>query len=969
MSPFCRWRQNVYAKAIEILGLAMLHLNIQTTAITAQTKEEHATGGQVTFVSPTPICSQAGQVIVLSVLLQNEEEDRCTFQGSLELPDGWSLFDDSLTRPILIESGSTQSLLLAIKVPAQAEAADWPITFRLENRSSQRPVACASTKVRISARTDLCCIVDEPPPFVVAGSSYECRVCCENHGNISLPICWEAHSDPAEFSVWTNTESIYLRPRESHDLRILVETPLEGAKDQFLFLIARHADSDEILFQRTIRIEVIPYESVTVNPYLTIPGRWRMLVAHNQDPQQNRYFAAGEWVGGGVIDPSRGTLVDFYLREPTSRLHVLFGEEERLFIGFSDPCGEMALGDTVYALSPLLQRGRYGRGAELNFYHDNWEGGAYYVQEVITLDDHIREGGAYLSRRIGTESWLTLNFARRHVPIVQIEEVSGPAGNCTNCPSSPFANADIGSVALELHPTERSIALFEIGQDFSTYDGSKGRYGVYVGIDGIAFCDTHYYLEHARADELFHGDYRDCKYLSMGLDTPLRKGWRWTFSHSQLRQGILIGECTPPVHSFIWQRQTDGCLSYDFNACARIALIGLDLRAHDATERCGYDFRQHWAGFQWGWSSLPWQFNGRSVWGYEFDLLDDQSTNNLHQHSINAIWRPRPHIDYSVFCEWGNLNYFDSETARTSVLFSVRRRHSPISWAEAFGGFSWRSNHQSQQVQPFGERELHLGGRLSHVFDNGHLLYCDAQYFRSEFPQQLNACTEMVFTSDFNYLDLPRNRFEILCSYTIPLDIPVAKRRDIGSVSGLVLDPFSRIPIPGVVINIGGERIMTSSQGAFCMQGLLPGTYELRVDILPPSHVLQNLDPMQITIVGGQDTRVQVAAVPAASVTGDLQTESDVIPRGCKVILSNMDSPESFVSRTNREGHFAFYHLRPGRWQLHIDLDKALSGYQVEANDRVVIARSGMASTGVIRLIKQGPKNIRWIERVATIEE
>lgn len=790
----------------------------------------------VTTSSSQTVCGGNTQVGVFCLIVHNDEDRDVQFQCHAELPCGWVCLDEQSA--FWIGPDETLPVLMAIQAPAETPAGTYSLAFFFEEERTLTPLAVVESVFAVAQKVELGVEVEGLPPFVAEGDACRLVVHLKNRGNVPLPLNFAISSEPNDFILTMDCPSLELLPGDDEDLAIEVQTSVcaGGSRECYLFFSVCDGQSEELYYQQTLRLERVPRGLIPVDSYVKLPGQFRVMGAHNNCVD----MIGAEMAAGGIVNINRMTSIDLVLRNPSDPRNVLYGQDQRFYLGVFDPVADAVLGDTVYSLSPLILPARYGRGVGADIHSDGWGAGAYYVREVIQTDIHDREMGAYISRELWPWAWLTVNYARRNIPLTQVETTL-----LQKTYPIPYHEAPIGSVSLELEPLPYTAAVIEVRKDFGEYMGQKGRLAYFLGLDGLVFGDTHYYVQSVDSPRYFHGFYRDTKILNYGLDTPIYTvpNLRLTSSYFNNQQGVALdpylpvvvdgqetGAVTPPIHGYQWTRQIANLLNYTFTENrGRFAIGTYFLRGEDTPVLATFNFRQHWAGLQWGWNTHCWSLGGRSYFGNQHNLLENTKQHGLQQHSVNANWTFSDTLSTRLLYEWGNLNYYDILPIQNTLTLAVDRRLSCDSWAQAFAAMNWRDYKNSQQVQLYGQQEVHLGASLTHVFANGHRAHCNAQCFISKQPRNVNTATEIATTAVYRYRDLAANRFECFLSYDVPLAVPIARRQDIGSLYGQVINHGTGTPVVNAVLNLGGEGIMSDRNGRFIVEGLCPGDYSVQI--------------------------------------------------------------------------------------------------------------------------------------------
>jgi hypothetical protein len=212
-------------------------------------------------------------------------------------------------------------------------------------------------------------------------------------------------------------------------------------------------------------------------------------------------------------------------------------------------------------------------------------------------------------------------------------------------------------------------------------------------------------------------------------------------------------------------------------------------------------------------------------------------------------------------------------------------------------------------------------------------------------------------------------------SYSIPLGVPVARKRGMGTIHGSVVDRDGETPQPiakAVVRLNSGATTTTDREGRFTFAGLPPGDYSVTVDqrSLGFGRVSAERIPGEIFVKGDSVTTIDIAVVTAATLTVQITvfTES-LAPVGEPVPQSNPEDrfrpvgalagevvelsngSETYRRLTGADGVVSFTNLRPGRWTM-LAYDRALPPYhQIEQPRRELELRPQAKVVEVVRVL------------------
>jgi len=137
-----------------------------------------------------------------------------------------------------------------------------------------------------------------------------------------------------------------------------------------------------------------------------------------------------------------------------------------------------------------------------------------------------------------------------------------------------------------------------------------------------------------------------------------------------------------------------------------------------------------------------------------------------------------------------------------------------------------------------------------------------------------------------------------------------------------------------VVLSAGGATAVTDDAGEYEFPSLKPDVYALQVDLgsAGVGRVTVVPAPFLVTVLGGEEARVDIGVVPASSVAGEFTVyefteaarldtaKGDLIPAGkaSGLLVELSGGGGVFRSLTDSRGRFRFNDLRPGTWVLRV---------------------------------------------------
>lgn len=192
--------------------------------------------------------------------------------------------------------------------------------------------------------------------------------------------------------------------------------------------------------------------------------------------------------------------------------------------------------------------------------------------------------------------------------------------------------------------------------------------------------------------------------------------------------------------------------------------------------------------------------------------------------------------------------------------------------------------------------------------------------------------------------------WNITAAYAVPLQVPLGRRPDVGSLQGQVLDAAGR-PVAGVLVRLGTLSAATDTDGRFDFPALSPGTYYLTLLTggrgperlsLPPT-------PWRLEVAPGQRLHQVFRLVEAARITGRVTAEPAQPPaRGAAggpvtvaapplapggLIVEAVGPAGSASATTDADGRFTLGHLLPGAYRIRVRAENVPPLYEVHPQE------------------------------------
>jgi len=278
----------------------------------------------------------------------------------------------------------------------------------------------------------------------------------------------------------------------------------------------------------------------------------------------------------------------------------------------------------------------------------------------------------------------------------------------------------------------------------------------------------------------------------------------------------------------------------------------------------------------------------------------------------------------------------EGQSFKSSIVlrYQPTKRLSFGSFVQYYNTYRY-SEERSQEVIYGGETTVnfHSQCRLNISFQNSHNI---EEYYRdrSLFDVRLSKTFRKKHEVEFRWSDALKQKqiddhdIYIGLKYTFNFGIPIKKIKNLGSLSGRLIDKGVK-SIANVVLNLGGLMQVTDDDGLFMFSDILPGEYFLYLDnaSLEFGEISTVKMPMLITIEPDELTDIQIGLTKAGSISGkvllDFEDEhseklaqEDLSQKNVIVELKLDDEIHRDIVNLNDE--FQFTGLRPGDWSLNV---------------------------------------------------
>jgi len=893
-----RCKRSVF-RIVLILALCS---QVSLTAFTAEKKE----GISIHPVRPGPIETKPSRTITMAVRVINSSADTHEFQPVVELPEGWRCIT---TNSGFVLSPQTSTVrLISFLVPLKALTGIYPIIYTVQAADDSALRGSLSVDIRVLLEAKLEIELLEAQQVVIAGEDLKARFVVSNRSNAQGSIVIHAKSTE-DYPCEVNEDKIQLESGESETFDVIIETdPKIRHKIQHSLHFSASANGlgeSEITEAASVRTEIIPLISGEGDYYQRFPTESKFIGFAGKGMDS---VAQLEFSGSGEIPHTRGpSKIDFLFRGPgrTELLNFgLYREEYRLSI--ENDRAALYLGDGVFFLTKLSEYGQYGRGAQGTFGLGRFSIKSYY-QESLFVQPSEKQTAVKLNFGAAEKLKLSMSYLSKS--------------------KQDHPEDDLFSLQAQYVSEALNINVEYALGNRSTNPSAAQNSAYWIELFGNFKNIFNYRLNRIRSEPGFPGSYSDMVFNSARISfSPLEKLLA-RLSYSDLRNNILIDpELTASQENY--------------------ALLGLQYRL------------SRWADI-----SLDYKQQTRTALFPDprFDYADRSLRFGVSPHLGT--------LNLQGLVDIGITNNKLTGEKRRLIDMNASGSFTLFKKISLGGYFQWR-NQDSDFTGDY-ERTMNINFRLKFTLGKTdvYAVYRKSMYY--DFFERILFDHDLVEQLLYNHLDVfdviirqhlfnshsisfrlrhasnasdrpgAKDEFIGLFEYSIPLGIPVGRNQEMGQLRGRVYDAENgKTGIAGVIVKVGQRVTVTNEDGRFDFYGLQAGPTLLNLEqrTLGPNRITAQETPIEIQVLGGNRTELDVAVVGSGRITGqamvyqfaDENKQEYAEKYGLSNSLIELKGEKTTLHRiTDEHGIFRFDELRPGNWTLRI-IDQAPQNHYIE---------------------------------------
>lgn len=847
-----------------------------------------------------------------------------SLREEIQLPEKWRLL--SQRRPIRTAGERSVRYFYVIGTPAACASGDYLVKFLVR---AQAPVttsavqASAQVPLTIGQVRNVEVFVVTQPEFIREGDTLRLTYLIRNSGN--NPERMLLKSDHGK--VGQPTDSLALEPGAGTNVTVSQVIPVtdNNAWQASSNLSVVLAGGAEPVYSVT-SIPVFSSKVRKIDRYFRFPvevgGAYLSYRYGGREVSAYQYQATGR----GFVDQKDRHYLDFTLRGPNQFVFPAVGTydqysldyvwRKRLFI---------SAGDYVLQLNNLMEFGRFGRGLRVEQQFRKVAYTAFYQRARFFMNQKDSFGGKFVYK-INESANVGVHYASKNVFFHKERFWSHMTGLAANVHTREFTLESELSAGQAIGKTDYGAFLrLQLSKKWISFTSN------------VIYAGKHFYGFYNNS-RLFNNN------IGFNITRKLTIGASNNFSDVNPSLDANLYSVSPKDRSYMCY------ISYQPDQRNRLFLFYSKAERKDRQQPASFHYSENFSNFSYNLTSKKFTLFYQGRYGYSKNHLApdgngrNESFSNLAQPAVRLF----PWIWVGGYFEHQHTSKFSTSGAVENLFFYGGNARINIK-RNFYASFLYRNNYAPDELyvrRSFVDASVMLDLKR-HVFT--------LSGGRSYIPNVGNTDHNTLF---FNI------------KYTLRLNVPLGRKKNIGTVKGKLTGFGYRKQ--GNLIQLGSHKFMTDSTGMFSFDGVAPDRYYLSITqnesgsegVVPVLRM-----PMLVDVRADSLNVVEIPLTRTGGISGRIEFLkakqnglSSVLTEKPSVLVKLSGENGSYLTELNEKGEFSFREIRPGAWEISVFIPGSQDRFVVEDSNRQLTVETDKTLDLTFR-IRPNEKRIHFSER------
>lgn len=863
-------------------------------------------------------------IFTLKFDVENRTGTTQELKERIHLPDGWQLLTESGS--FLLSGNARETRLVHVVAPRGTNAGLYNIQYQIYTLNNNSTFNQQNITVRITEQSDLKLTRIKAPSNLLANEHYTATFLLENTGNKETAFIINA-KDNQGFIQEISPKRITLKANASHKLSVKGKIPanIKNIDTYTLKLSVRGAGKTK---RETIKIPIISQSPLGLSKYQKLAGTLKTRHTQRKSGDLSSSLTQIEYRAKGTLDEAGKHQLSLELKTgKSSEDTALFNQQSRYFATYTNKNWKIEAGHQNFYASSLLGNSLNGIGIKTHYKTRNkQEGSAFSIEAFHGKSRASDENARKVTAVLAEYQWKNYSFGST---VLQ--------HNKKNDATQLSMDELIASVSAKWQHNGYS-AKVEVAQDnqqkqaISTHvSGQWGKLGANAS--------------YIKAAPGFAGGYANTTRIyantSYRIDdkTRINANFRYTRDTEQedenQEQRQDNAQTISISRTFGEKEQAEVTLKHSQRR-------EKDLRPNPTTDR---NIQSTILEYRHRFETID--LLASLEHGTRKDNIDTSSDGFKKSLSLN--WRPND--DIRIGSNYSESDNLDTAGKQQNLSFHGRYQFNERS--------SLSGSIQRSQNTHLDSSSNSLDARYEHRFRDGKRISFQARHVESNAPD-----SEQI------------NDSGIMLEFSMPLNAPVRRRTNLGSLKGKVNYAGTNRPAQNVIVNMEGLYAVTNDIGEFHYPNVVAKEYQLQIDntregMETYSLQMDGSSRNKVTVKANTVNNVDLSLTQGTRVTGRLiqmmpntaqQVNEENKPliedKGLSMVLIELHP----VGQTNGriihkrttlfDGSFSFMGIPPGQWKLLVkNTSRIPENTHLEQNQFMLDLKIGQAENIIIRAI------------------
>ncbi|AWV97394.1 hypothetical protein DJ013_04085 [Arcticibacterium luteifluviistationis] len=834
----------------------------------------------------------------------------------IDLPPGFKLI--TKTNPTSLSKGTEHQFFFALQNNDIAQSAIYEFGIHLVEKNKVTASTKASLKLLKYSNIEIFNV--NKPEYIDAAVKKELSYLIKNNGNSKETIWLRSKSGDIQ-----GERNFQLGIGESKTVIVsnTLPTHTKGVRN-ISFDLSAYVGQDPIPTTSTFNVPYLINSTKRNDAYLRFPINASILYNQFSASTKKTGQVSFDINGKGYLDDKKKHELEFIARGPNNYKLTSYGLTDQYLVRYNTDKFKIELGDQSFNLSQLTENSRFARGINVSQKFGQMELKAFYLEPRFYARIK-KEYGLSLTKEFNPSYSLSTLFLRKdHIFYKDLL-------------TTDFYN-------LKSKVTKQNFVL-ETEGSISVTDGSISyafRNSGYIKIKRLTLNST--FLQSAKDYNGYYSDgYLTSNAINYRVSRKLNIGFNQSINQSNPSLDSILFTTSP------YSNSNTALIYYNINKNNSLNLSGMISEREDRQDIKSYHFKENKVRLRYKTSISNFDLRLDGDLGETQNLLlttdKGKASSTLYRGGLGVNYKTKKSLSLGVFGEYLNTSKYQTNTNQETqfIYYGGNVNYSFRNYINF--RLNYRNNYNLEEL--YTSRDL-LNANLIFNFKNQSLALTGIY--------SLNA----AYSFNKNLL--------ISAKYTIRLNAPLKKKRDLGRLIGQVHGEKKE----GVIFNFNGQKVVTDRNGEFKLNDVEAGVYNLALDksSMGLENTIDTKWPLMVEVLPDTTKRLVMKSIKTGQISGSIVLNDENTKKISleNVLIELYNDHFSKLTTTDKKGSFNFAQLKEEDYSIRIISKQLSKSFSIKNEKSTIAVRVGENTLYTFQLAEK-KKNIRFQDGIIVLSE